>query len=80
MTFEQFVRDKSNRMSDPLAALVALTDVEMTALPDEERAVLLDLVREHALTALALATEIWTSTHLAPSEIDLRDPTPQAAA
>jgi hypothetical protein len=80
MTFQEFIREKSNRMSDPLAALVALTDVEMSALPPDERAVLLDLVREHALTALALATEIWTSTYIAPTEIDLRDPSPQAAA
>lgn len=72
MTFEEFVREQSDRLSDPLAALVALTDLELTTLPDEERDALLRLVREHAIRASLIASELRASTRVPEIQIDLR--------
>jgi len=72
MTFEEFVREQSDRLSDPLAALVALTDLELATLPDDERNALLGMVREQAIQASLIAGELRASTRIQAMEIDLR--------
>ena len=74
MTFEKFVREQSDRISQPIAALVALTDVELDELPEDDRRTLLELLRVYAVEASEIASELHTFTRRTDIEIDLRSP------
>ena len=82
MTFDAVVREQLDQLTDPLAALVALTDLELETLPADDRKALLSLVREHALQASLIASELRVQTWRPERgdepgiEIDLRDRKP----
>ena len=87
MTFAADVVRIADRLHEPLAALTAIADMDLTSLPGEDQAQMLALLRELAGTAAGLTAELRLTARCGDAapvvSLDLREvqePTTETAA